>query len=140
MTTEFKPRGFAKSAKDYNPDRSSWTDSPAEKQRKFLESQNQKAAGLPKAAPKEEEPELTSRDIEQARLAAAFNKARGPSLIDSFTRDYAGSKAMNDDDASKRGFDRDKDLVARRVDPKLRSKMIDESRQLDSRFGKGRYL
>lgn len=139
MTIDHKPRGFSKTAVNPNVDRSGWTDTPADKERKALEAQRN-AGQRKKPKADDDEPQLTQRDIEQARIAAQFNKSRGESLLDSYTKDYAGSKSMDKDDASKRGFDRDKDLVGRRVDPKMREKMIEQSRELDSKFGRGRYL
>ena len=140
MTVELKPRGFAKNTKDHNPDRSGWTDTPADKERKRQEAQRRGAATAnPPPQKDDDEPELTARDIEQAQIAARLNKERGSSLMDSFTANLT-QRDMDKDNAAGRKFDRDKDLVSRRVDPKARQRIIEQSRELDSKFGRGKYL
>ncbi|KAI9016025.1 hypothetical protein DFJ74DRAFT_770597 [Hyaloraphidium curvatum] len=136
MTVEMQSRGFSKTTKEYDLDRSSWTDTPADKERKFKEE----LASRGKKKAKEEEPQLTMRDLEQAKIAEELNKSRGKPLLESHTSSYVGSRDFERDDASKRKFDRDKDLAARRIDPKKRQDLINSSRELDSKFGRGQYL
>jgi hypothetical protein len=47
-----------------------------------------------------------------------------------------GSAAV--DDASDRKFDRDKDIVSRRIDAKSRQSMVEGAQKLDNRFSHGR--
>ncbi|KAJ3025766.1 hypothetical protein HK097_006606, partial [Rhizophlyctis rosea] len=63
---------------------------------------------------------------------------RPASLLDSHVLTYTSDPAnLSRDDASKRGFDRDKDLASRRVDPKARKEMLERAKELGGRFGHG---
>jgi hypothetical protein len=57
--------------------------------------------------------------------------------MDMHMKDYVSQRKFEDEDLSKRKFDREKDMASRRIDPKRRQDMIEGAAKLDSKFSHG---
>ncbi|ORE01281.1 hypothetical protein BCV72DRAFT_217598 [Rhizopus microsporus var. microsporus] len=131
LTNSSRSRQF--SNKDVGEiDSSSWTDTPAEKERKRKEG----TLGKRKA----EEPIVySSQDIERRRAIEEYNmKTRPMSLLEIHRQKKKKSKETPED-VSKRPFDREKDLLApKRMDSKQKKELLRQSGELNSMFGHGK--
>ncbi|KXS15479.1 hypothetical protein M427DRAFT_135168 [Gonapodya prolifera JEL478] len=129
----FKNRGFSQTGVAGVVDQSGWTETPEEKEKRFREEAAGKSSAK-KKTPSSNQPEYTPRDMEHFALASSLNSKRGPSLLDSHVAQRAASGAKSD---LPQGWDRERDLTARRVDPKLKAEMLEKSKELGGRFGHG---
>ncbi|GAB0135883.1 hypothetical protein EsDP_00004205 [Epichloe bromicola] len=125
-----------------------WTETPQEKlrrQRDALLGRAPSACAGPGPGP------LPARDSIQEqrdrRIAESIDATRGKSLYDehSQTRKHAaassGAKIEDDDDPSKRAFDREKDMaVGAKIGTKARTELISKSANFGARFQKGSFL
>jgi len=122
-----KPRTF--SAKGYNPDedRSGWTDSPEEKARKRAEARDPNKR--PKTAAEEEElARARSKDRAVASQIKEYNESkRSKSLLDEYKTQILPGRLGELEDVAARGFDREKDVVTRKMDPKKAQEVIQNS-------------
>jgi hypothetical protein len=65
---------------------------------------------------------------------------RPKSLLETHSEDYVKSRKWQDDDASKRSFDREKDVLGtRRMDSRKRKEFLDNAKGLSSKFGHGKH-
>ncbi|KAJ3108999.1 hypothetical protein HDU96_007357 [Phlyctochytrium bullatum] len=87
-----------------------------------------------------EEPKVISEEDKlKEDLVRRHNEAMRPkSLMDMHSEQFTRSKKYEEDDISKRRFDRDKDLVSRRIDSSSKQRMLEQAGQLDSKFSHGR--
>lgn len=126
-------RTFKKRSGPENKDRSIWTDTPADRERKARERQEAKEKGLPA---KEETPRLSQKDIDMAEKVSKYNESkRAESLLSMHTKKM---KRKADEDSKKpverRPFDRDADLQVNRFDEAQKKALLKKSQELNTRF------
>ncbi|XP_075908481.1 GPALPP motifs-containing protein 1 isoform X2 [Petromyzon marinus] len=133
------PRSFRRKAAPDAGDRSVWTDTPADRERRAREGDADKAGGSGKKKRKHKvESEPSEQDLQLAEAVAAYNDAnRGVSLMDQHKRKRKSGGAASGPPPPRRPFDRDVDLQGGRVDGRKRQDIIDKSRLLGSRFSHG---
>jgi len=127
---QFSRKGLPEKGKD----RSKWTDSPAEKERKIRE-------GVTDEEAPEEAPMVNIRDVEMEKVAQDLRQKRGAdSLMDMHEKKM--QKKKKEDIASgevgeRRPFDRDIDLQANRFDDAVKKNMLKSAAQINDRFSSG---
>jgi len=135
-----KSRQFSKNEVKTKIDNSEWTDTPADKQRKLEE----RLSGKKRSRDREEEEEpvkMSKRDIELRNQVESYNTEKRPmSLMEMHRKNYVKSRTFEEEDASKRPFDREKDLKggSSRMDYKRKQEMLKRAGELSSKFGSGR--
>ncbi|XP_005409137.1 PREDICTED: GPALPP motifs-containing protein 1 isoform X2 [Chinchilla lanigera] len=130
------PRTFKRRAEDKSGDRSVWTDTPADRERKAKETQEAKKS-LDK---KDEEYIFSGRDKRLAEQVSLYNESkRSESLMDIHHKKLK-SKATEDKNKPQERipFDRDKDLKVNRFDDAQKKALIKKSRELNTRFSHGK--
>lgn len=149
--TRIKNRKFASGKGAKAPGENSgisaiWTETPAEK-RQRLEDEvlgRKDKASSGRGGVEREVREETDEDRRTAKRIKEYNeKHRGKSLVEmneeSGTR--AGDGREKEDDPSKRGFDREKDMaIGGRMGNGQRKEMLAKAADFGSRFQKGKYL
>uniref|UniRef100_A0A8D0HE22 GPALPP motifs-containing protein 1 n=1 Tax=Sphenodon punctatus TaxID=8508 RepID=A0A8D0HE22_SPHPU len=126
------PRTFKRRAEDKSGDRSVWTETPADRERKAKEMQETKKS----TSQGEEVVVLSGRDKKLAEQVSSYNDSkRSESLID-MHRKKLKSKASEEKDQpqERRPFDRDQDLKVNRFDEAQKKALIKKSRDLNTRF------
>ncbi|XP_072513851.1 GPALPP motifs-containing protein 1 [Salminus brasiliensis] len=126
-------RTFKKRSGPENKDRSIWTDTPADRERKARERQEAKEKGVP---PKDEAPRLSQKDVDMAEKVSKYNESkRGESLLNMHTKKM---KRKAEEDSKKpverRPFDRDSDLQVNRFDEAQKKALLKKSQELNTRF------
>ncbi|KAJ3294020.1 hypothetical protein HK104_004011 [Borealophlyctis nickersoniae] len=122
-----KSRQFSKTAVQSEVDQSGWTETPTDRKRAGEKRKKREDDG---PRPPTQEEILTQEYIRKHN-----EKHRPASLMDTHVVNYVSDPAKaQSDDASKRGFDRDRDLSARRADPKARQDMLQRAKELDGKF------
>lgn len=139
--TRIKARTFASKAAPQSSGVSSiWTETPEEKLKRLQDSV------LGRSGPATETKEsLKSRDDEERdrKIAAKLEARRGKSLLDehSQARKKMGEDKEEEDDPSKRGFDREKDMaLGGKIGTAQRRELMDKAANFGGRFQKGSYL
>ena len=114
-----------------------WHETPEQKQvRLQREMLGTKESTGPTAKP--EPNAISEEDEETRRRMQEYNKARGPSLYEAHTK---GQKGEEDDDPSKRAFDREKDIAGGlQINATQRREMMKKSGDFSSRFSSAKYL
>ncbi|XP_036419365.1 GPALPP motifs-containing protein 1 isoform X1 [Colossoma macropomum] len=126
-------RTFKKRSGPEDKDRSIWTDTPADRERKARERQEAKEKGLPA---KEEGPRLSQKDLDMAEKVSKYNESkRGESLLSMHTKKMK-RKAEEDSKqpVERRPFDRDADLQVNRFDEAQKKALLKKSQELNTRF------
>uniref|UniRef100_A0A3B1KH14 GPALPP motifs-containing protein 1 n=1 Tax=Astyanax mexicanus TaxID=7994 RepID=A0A3B1KH14_ASTMX len=126
-------RTFKKRSGPENKDRSIWTDTPADRERKAKERQEAKEKGLPA---KEEAPRLPQKDVAMAEKVSKYNESkRGESLMSMHAKKMK-QKAEEDSNkpVERRPFDRDADLQVNRFDEAQKKALLKKSQELNTRF------
>ncbi|XP_065151833.1 GPALPP motifs-containing protein 1 isoform X1 [Paramisgurnus dabryanus] len=126
-------RTFKKRSGPENKDRSIWTDTPAERERKARERQEAKEKG---ETVKDEGPHLSQKELEMAEKVSKYNESkRGESLISMHTKKMK-KKAQEDAEkpVERRPFDRDMDLQVNRFDEAQKKALLKKSQELNTRF------
>lgn len=126
-------RTFKKRTGPENKDRSIWTDTPADRERKARERQEAKEKG---ESAKDDVPRLSQKELEMADKISKYNESkRGESLISLHTKKM---KRKAEEDAKKpverRPFDRDADLQVNRFDEAQKKALLKKSAELNTRF------
>ncbi|KAF4118643.1 GPALPP motifs-containing protein 1 isoform X3 [Onychostoma macrolepis] len=126
-------RTFKKRSGPENKDRSIWTDTPADRERKVRERQEAKEKG---EVAKDDGPRLSQKELETAEKVSKYNESkRGESLISMHTKKM---KRKAEEDADKPveriPFDRDTDLQVNRFDEAQKKALIKKSQELNTRF------
>ncbi|XP_018971961.1 GPALPP motifs-containing protein 1-like isoform X1 [Cyprinus carpio] len=126
-------RTFKKKSGPENKDRSIWTDTPADRERKARERLEAKEKG---ESAKDDGPCLPQKELEMAEKVSKYNESkRGESLISIHTKKM---KRKAKEDASKpverRAFDRDTDLQVNRFDEAQKKALLKKSQELNTRF------
>ncbi|XP_033032872.1 GPALPP motifs-containing protein 1 isoform X3 [Trachypithecus francoisi] len=130
------PRTFKRRADDTSGDRSIWTDTPADRERKAKETQEaRKSSGK-----KDEEHILSGRDKRLAEQVSSYNESkRAESLMDIHHKKLKSKAAEDKNKPQERiPFDRDKDLKVNRFDEAQKKALIKKSRELNTRFSHGK--
>ncbi|XP_065055691.1 GPALPP motifs-containing protein 1-like isoform X4 [Rhopilema esculentum] len=114
-------------------DRSVWTDTPADRQRKLKEKLDKK-----EKVTKEEAPAPIKKDLETiARIQEHNKQHRSASLMELHHEER--KKKKGDGPSERRAFDRNQDLDLKRVDKKATSSFIKSSKNLNSKFENSRF-
>lgn len=130
------PRTFKRRADDKSGDRSVWTDTPADRERKAKETQEARKS----FDKKDEEYVFSGRDKRLAEQVSLYNESkRSESLMDIHHKKLK-SKATEDKNKPQERipFDRDKDLKVNRFDDAQKKALIKKSRELNTRFSHGK--
>uniref|UniRef100_A0A8C4U941 GPALPP motifs-containing protein 1 n=1 Tax=Falco tinnunculus TaxID=100819 RepID=A0A8C4U941_FALTI len=128
----FGPRTFKRRADDKSGDRSIWTDTPADRERKAKEREEAKKS----ACKDNEETVLSGREKRLVEQVTSYNESkRSESLMDMHQKKLK-SKASEEKNKSqeRRPFDRDQDLKVNRFDEAQKKALIRKSRDLNSKF------
>ncbi|XP_045143072.1 GPALPP motifs-containing protein 1 [Echinops telfairi] len=130
------PRTFKRRADDRSGDRSVWTDTPADRERKAKETQEAKKP----FSKKDEERVLSGRDKRLAEQVSSYNDSkRSESLMDMHHKKLKSKTAEDRNKPQERiPFDRDKDLKVNRFDDAQKKALIKKSRELNTRFSHGK--
>ncbi|MBN3295041.1 GPAM1 protein, partial [Amia calva] len=121
-------RTFKKRAGPESKDRSLWTDTPADKERKIMVlAENYK---------KEEIVQPSAKDLKMAEKVSKYNESkRAESLISMHSKKM---KKKSEEEAKKpqerRAFDRDQDLQVNRFDDAQKKVLLRKSEELNTRF------
>ncbi|NXT77013.1 GPAM1 protein, partial [Zapornia atra] len=128
----FGPRTFKRRSNDSSGDRSVWTDTPADRERKAKEREEAK-----KSTSKDNEGVvLSGRDKRLVEQVASYNESkRSESLMDIHQKKLK-SKASEEKNKpqERRPFDRDQDLKVNRFDEAQKKALIKKSRDLNTKF------
>ncbi|XP_068123861.1 GPALPP motifs-containing protein 1 isoform X1 [Hyperolius riggenbachi] len=129
------PRTFKRRAHEKSGDRSDWTDTPADRERKTKEKQEGKVS----SSKTEEKPEVSERDRRLSEQVSTYNDTkRSESLLD-LHRKKLKRKADEDQDKPKerRAFDREQDLQVNRFDDAQKKALLKKSKELNTKFSHG---
>uniref|UniRef100_H9GBH2 GPALPP motifs-containing protein 1 n=1 Tax=Anolis carolinensis TaxID=28377 RepID=H9GBH2_ANOCA len=130
------PRTFKRKADEKSGDRSVWTDTPADRERKANELKDGKKA----VSKNEAEILFSERDKRLVEQLSSYNDSqRSESLMDMHQKKLK-SKASEEKNKPKerRPFDRDQDLQVHRFDEAQKKALIKRSRDLNTRFSHGK--
>lgn len=132
------PRKFRKNAKNLG-DRSVWTDTPADRERKAKEAQARRNEPVP-VKPHEERDREWTKEMEkikpqQQSLLEMHSSERKRKMKDERKKKKKDKKDKEEDE--RRPFDRDVDLQANRFDNARKQRIIKQSQELSSRFSHG---
>ncbi|XP_063160644.1 GPALPP motifs-containing protein 1 [Candoia aspera] len=130
------PRTFKRRPDDKSGDRSVWTDTPADREKKANEQQETRRSISKDKA----ESFLSERDKRLAEQLSSYNDSqRSESLMDIHRKKLksktAGEKNKPQD---RRPFDRDQDLQVHQFDEARKKAIIKQSRDLNTRFSHGK--
>ncbi|CAG8637155.1 4623_t:CDS:2, partial [Scutellospora calospora] len=110
-----------------------WTETPADRLTRLQQEGTSQKRKYEKE--KDDEPIKYSRiDIEKAETIRVYNEQhRSKSLLESHSESYNKSRRWKEDDASKRPFDREKDVLgSRRMDSRKRREFLNNAKELGS--------
>ncbi|KAM4744199.1 GPALPP motifs-containing protein 1 [Anableps anableps] len=126
-------RTFKKRSGPENNDRSIWTDTPADRERKARERLEGKKTG---EAKNDKVPQVSRRDIEMAEKVSKYNESkRGESLMSLHSKKLKEkAKETSDKPVERRPFDRDADLQVNRFDEVQKQRLLKKSQELNTRF------
>ncbi|XP_052046877.1 GPALPP motifs-containing protein 1 [Apodemus sylvaticus] len=130
------PRTFKRRADDKSGDRSVWTDTPADRERKAKEIQEARKS----FSKKDEENILSGRDRRLAEQVSSYNESKRPESLMDIHHKKLKNKAAEDKNRHQERipFDRDKDLKVNRFDEAQKKALIKKSRELNTRFSHGK--
>lgn len=130
------PRTFKRRADDKSGDRSVWTDTPADRERKAKEIKEARKS----FSKKDEENILSGRDKRLAEQVSSYNESkRSESLMDIHHKRLKTKAAEDKNRHQERTpFDRDKDLKVNRFDEAQKKALIKKSQELNTRFSHGK--
>ncbi|KAM3625551.1 uncharacterized protein V6R79_013906 [Siganus canaliculatus] len=126
-------RTFKKRSGPENKDRSIWTDTPADRERKAQE----RLEGKKKSEAKTEVvSQLPQKDLEMAEKVSKYNDSkRAESLMSLHTKKMKEkAKEKADKPVERRPFDRDADLQVNRFDDAQKQRLLKKSQELNTRF------
>ncbi|KAM8763364.1 GPALPP motifs-containing protein 1 [Acanthopagrus schlegelii] len=126
-------RTFKKKSGPENKDRSMWTDTPADRERKIRE----RLEGKKKVeVEKDDGPRLSRKELEMAEKVSKYNETkRAESLMTLHTKTMKEkAKEKVDKPVERRPFDRDEDLQVNRFDEAQKQRLLKKSQELNTRF------
>ncbi|PHH74419.1 hypothetical protein CDD80_3092 [Ophiocordyceps camponoti-rufipedis] len=119
-----------------------WTETPEEKLRRLQDSVLGRSAPEPQTASQGRSAEVTRE--RESNIAATVKAQRGSSLYDQHDkkrRRGGVARGEEEDDPSKRAFDRDKDMaLGGKIGTAQRRELVSKSANFGGRFQKGSYL
>uniref|UniRef100_A0A7M4FRE9 GPALPP motifs-containing protein 1 n=1 Tax=Crocodylus porosus TaxID=8502 RepID=A0A7M4FRE9_CROPO len=126
------PRTFKRRADDKSGDRSIWTDTPADRERKAKETHEAKKS----TSKGDEEIVFSKRDKRLAEQVSSYNDSKRPESLMDMHHKKLKSKATEDKNKpqERRPFDRDQDLQVSRFDEAQKKALIKKSRELNTKF------
>ncbi|KAI3377509.1 hypothetical protein L3Q82_008686 [Scortum barcoo] len=126
-------RTFKKRSGPENKDRSIWTDTPADRERKARERHEAKKKG---ETAKDDVQQVSQKDLEMAEKVSKYNDSkRAESLMSMHSKTMKDkAKAKADKPAERRPFDRDEDLQVNRFDEAQKQRLLKKSQELNTRF------
>ncbi|XP_068430698.1 GPALPP motifs-containing protein 1 [Clinocottus analis] len=129
-------RTFKKKSGPENKDRSMWTDTPKDRDRKILERLEKKKKG----EVEEVVPQVSLKDVVMAGKVAKYNETkRAESLVSMHTKKIKEkAKEKVDAPVERRAFDRDEDLQVNRFDEAQKERLLKKSQELNTRFSHSR--
>ncbi|XP_067124068.1 GPALPP motifs-containing protein 1 [Centruroides vittatus] len=128
------PRTFSQRVlSEKEKDRSCWTDTPSDVERKAKEKKPKEPTTDLKEITEHFKNEKIAKELED------FNKSKRPESLLEIHRKNRKRKAEMEKSKpeERRPFDRDVDLTINRINPSQRKKLIDNAKYLDSRFSHG---
>ncbi|KAJ0001660.1 hypothetical protein NQD34_001456 [Periophthalmus magnuspinnatus] len=130
-------RTFKKRSGPEKSDRSIWTDTAADRERKareHLEAKNKEEKG------KDSAPQLSRKDIEMAEKVSKYNESKRAESLMSLHSKKMKEKAKEkvDQPVERRPFDRDADLQVNRFDEAQKQRLLKKSQELNTRFSHSR--
>ncbi|KAL7406437.1 hypothetical protein ABVT39_019652 [Epinephelus coioides] len=130
-------RTFKKKSGPENKDRSMWTDTPADRERKARERLERKQKG---EVEKDDVPQLSQKDVEMAEKVSKYNESkRAESLVSMHTKTMKEkAKEKANKPVERRPFDRDEDLQVNRFDEAQKQRLLKKSQELNTRFSHSR--
>ncbi|KAJ1114586.1 hypothetical protein NDU88_002821 [Pleurodeles waltl] len=130
------PRTFKRRTNEKSGDRSIWTDTPAEREKKAKEKQE----GKTPTTKVEEEVPLSQRDKRLAEKVSSYNDSkRSESLMDIHNKKLKQkAKEEKNKPQERRPFDRDQDLQVNKFDDAQKKALVKKSRELNTRFSHGK--
>jgi len=141
--TNMRSRQFKKRAPNSSEsDNSLWTETPAEREERLKkQASSNKKRKHTKDEDDDETPKYSRIDLETAQKVDEYNELYRPkSLLETHSESYVKSRKWQDDDVSKRPFDREKDVFGtRRMDSRKRKEFLDSAKGLGSKFGHGKH-
>ncbi|XP_064360907.1 GPALPP motifs-containing protein 1 [Dromaius novaehollandiae] len=128
----FGPRTFKRRADEKSGDRSVWTDTPADRERKAKEREEAKKS----ASKDNEEIVLSGRDKRLVEQVTSYNESRRSESLMDIHHKKLKSKASEEKNKpqERRPFDRDQDLKVNRFDEAQKKALIRKSRDLNTKF------
>ncbi|EMP36753.1 hypothetical protein UY3_06074 [Chelonia mydas] len=124
------PRTFKRRTDEKSGDKSIWTDTPADRERKAQEMQEAKKS----TSKADEEIVLSARDKRLAEQLSSYNDSkRSESLMDMHHKKLKSKAAEDKKPQERRPFDRDQDLQVNRFDEVQKKALIKKSRELNTR-------
>lgn len=126
-------RTFKKKSGPEKGDRSIWTDTPADRERKMRERLEGKKKG---EVEKDSVPKLSRKELEMAEKVTKYNESkRAESLMSLHTKTMKEkAKEAADKPVERRAFDRDTDLQVNRFDDAQKQRLLKKSQELNTRF------
>lgn len=126
-------RTFKKRSGPENKDRSIWTDTPADRERKIRERLEGKKKGK---AEQDDAPQLSQKDLEMAQKVSKYNESKRAESLMSLHSKTMKEKAKEkaDKPVERRPFDRDEDLQVNRFDEAQKQRLLKKSQELNTRF------
>ena len=135
-TTKIRSRKFAAKPSSSGDKSVSaiWTETPEQK----LQRQRDALLGKTTETPTVSQGPSREQDERDRKIAAAIDATRGKSLYEEHSH---GRKVDDDDDPSKRAFDREKDMaIGGKIGTAKRKELVAKSAGFGNRFQKGSYL
>ncbi|XP_033127066.1 GPALPP motifs-containing protein 1-like isoform X2 [Anneissia japonica] len=134
------PRTFRKNAAPSKQDRSGWTETPADREKRIKDLQEKAmSADSTSKHKKNDREEKSKRDQEIEERISTFNQnTRGTSLVDMHQKEL--KRKMQEDDnepQERRPFDREVDLQVNRFDDAKKKRLLKESAKLNDKFSHG---
>ncbi|XP_019935704.2 GPALPP motifs-containing protein 1 [Paralichthys olivaceus] len=128
-------RTFKKKSGPENKDRSMWTDTPADRERKARERLEKKKKGEEEEE-KDSVPQVPRKDLEMAETVSKYNESkRAESLMTLHSKKMKEkAKEKADKPVERRPFDRDEDLQVNRFDEAQKQRLLKKSQELNTRF------
>ncbi|XP_059210741.1 GPALPP motifs-containing protein 1 [Centropristis striata] len=130
-------RTFKKKSGPENKDRSIWTDTPADRERKLQERLEGKKKG---EVEKDDAPQVSYKDMEMAKKVSQYNETKRAESLVNMHKKKMKEKAKEKADApvERRPFDRDEDLQVNRFDEAQKQRLLKKSQELNTRFSHSR--
>ncbi|KAJ3593229.1 hypothetical protein NHX12_005565 [Muraenolepis orangiensis] len=125
-------RTFKKKSGPENKDRTMWTDTPSDRERKIQD----RLEGKEKEKEKDEAPKMSHKDLEMADKVSKYNdKKRSESLMTLHSKKQKKEAATKvKEPVERKAFDRDADLQVNRFDEAQKERLLKKSQELNTRF------